>query len=194
MHRRTLIVALLVVAAVGAVVLVLATGSPAPEGEKEDRAGDVKIGEGPLPPRITDPADIREIDVRADGEVLTLEARMGTSLVRPVPEQSTTWRWEIYEDGDMTWIVSANVDLGPHVSVIATEGDFQASTNDKSLPGRVSVAGDTILVRLRISEIEGFPSTFETVLKTSLDGMRAESKSALATDRAPDGDLLQVGG
>lgn len=193
MHRGIALVVAIVVTLVGLVVLLLSTGRPTASGEKEDAVGDVKIGKGPLPPRKVDTADIQEVDARSENGVVTLEAKMGASLVPPVPEQSTTWRWEIYEAGEMTWIVSANVDLGPHVSVIATQGDYSASTNDKSLPGRVSIAGDTILIRLRASEVESFPERFDTLLKTSLDGMRTETSSALATDRAPDSGYLQVG-
>ena len=193
MQRRVLLVAAVVVLVVGAVVLLLATGRPTPDGEKEDLASDVKIGRGPLPPRNVDTADILEIDARSEDGIVTLEAKVGISLARPVPEQSATWRWEVYEDGEMTWIVSANVDLGPHVSVIETQGDYSAATNDRSLPGKVSTAGDTITIRLRASEIEGFPEVFDIVLKTSLDGIRTEAKSALATDRAPDKGFLRVG-
>ncbi|MEA2447229.1 MAG: hypothetical protein QOK47_866 [Actinomycetota bacterium] len=195
MHRRTLIVAAAVVIFVGLVALLLSTGDDIEAtAKKTDPAGDVKVDKGPLAPRDVDTADIQKVDARIEGGVLTLLAQMGKQLARPVPDQTATWRWEIYEDEAMTWIVSANLDLGPSVSVIATQGDFEASTNDKSFPGKVSIAGDTILIRLRTSEVDGFPPAFETFLETSLDGMRTQPGSALARDRAPDEGYLQVGG
>jgi hypothetical protein len=188
-------VAGVVVICVALIAWLLSTGAePEATADTTDPSGDVKVATGPQPPRDLDTADVEEVDARSESGVLTLIATMGQQLVRPVPGQSATWRWEIYEEGEMTWIVSANVDFGPNASILSTKSDYSAATNDKSLPGKVSVAGDTILIRLRTAEIEGFPATFEVALKTSLDGIRTEARSALAADRAPDEGYLRVGG
>ena len=119
---------------------------------------------------------------------------MASDVPQELPQQALGWRWEIYEKGQMTWLVSANVDLGPNASVLSTQTDFQGSTVDDTLPGQIRVEGSTLTIRIRSAEIEGFPSDFEWLVKSSLDGDRAAAKSALAEDKAPDGGFQRVTG
>jgi hypothetical protein len=93
----------------------------------------------------------------------------------------------------MTWLVSANVDLGPNVSVVATQAGYQASTVDETLPGEISLDGRTLTVRLTQTEIKGLPTDFDWLLKTSLDGDRTKPTSGLAQDTAPDSGFFRVG-
>src|SRR5687767_14504568 len=184
MSRKTLIAfGLAVIAVIAAVVLLVTGGS---EGSTDDALGDVELTDGGSQPRDLSVVDIRKATVTADGDELVFEATMQESIPEELPKQALGWRWELYEGGQMTWLVSANVDLGPNVSVIATQTGYQASTVDDTLPGEIAIDGPTLTVRLTRSEIEGLPAEFDWLLKTSLDGDRAKATSALAEDTAPD--------
>ena len=194
MNKSVLIVAAVVIAIVGLFAWLLSSGRTTVTARRNDPKSDVIIGKGSNRPRNVQIADIRNVTVRNEDGIVTLEAVMGKPLALRLPQESGVWRWEIYEDGTMTWIVSATVDVGPNASIIATQKDFSATTINDSLPGDVKIAGNKITVTLESGELKGFPQRFETVLKTTLDANRSKASSAVAEDRAPDGGELSVGG
>ena len=118
---------------VGLVALLLFTGGSGEQAKNQDGAGDVKVGKGPQAPEEIELADIERVNASLNDGTLRLEARMGAPLIRKSPQRSETWRWEVFEDGEMTWIVSAVIDIAPNVSVIATQRDYSASTVNDSL-------------------------------------------------------------
>lgn len=194
MSKRVALVVGAVIIIVGLIVLLLSTGGVSDTASREDPADDVVLGEGSDRPQHLGLVDVREVTVRSEGGLVRFEARMERPLALRFPQESAVWRWEINEAGELTWIISVNLDVGANVSIIATQRDYSASTINKTFPGKVSVRGDVILVRLETTELEGWPVSFETVLKTTLDGSRTKATSALAEDRVPDGGYLQVGG
>ena len=189
---RTTIAIIAVLVFVGAGIALLATGGGSSEARATDDRGDVSVGDGKNGPKDTSLADIDAAEISKDGSEIVLEADMVSDIPRKLPDQALSWRWEIYEAGQMTWIVSANVDLGPNVSVLATQKNYSSSTVDDRLPGDIEVEGSTMTVRLRTDEIEGFPSSFDWLIKTSLDGSRIEARSAIASDQVPDEGFLEV--
>lgn len=184
------IVAVLVM--VGAGIALLVTGGGSSAARATDDRGDVSVGEGKNEPKDTSLADLDSAEIRKDGSSILLEVDMVSEIPRRLPDQALAWRWEIYEAGQMTWIVSANVDLGPNASVLATQKDYSFSTVDDRLPGDIEVDGSRLTVTLRADEIDGFPSSFDWLVKTSLDGSRIQARSAIATDQVPDEGFLEV--
>ena len=190
--RRSVLALGAVLAAVAVSVVLLITGG-ADTHSVQDPAGDVTFTEGEGAPRDDALADIVKASVRRVGDGLVFEVEMNDAVPNKLAKQAMGWRWEVYEGGQMTWLLSANVDLGPNVSVVATQTNYSASTVDDTLPGSISVDGSNITVELDASGIEGFPLEFDWLLKTMLDGNRSEATSALAEDRAPDAGYLKVG-
>ncbi len=178
-------VALAIVGLIAAVVLVLATGGDPGVGSGDGR-GDVTITDGERAPENAELADIVGAVVRSQGADLVFEATMGESIPNRIRDGSLEFRWDISEAGTDTWIVSANVNLGPTAAVTSQRTDYGASTIDDSLPGSVEVDGATLLVTLQPEDIDGFPSDFTWRLKTTLDADRADPASAVATDSAPE--------
>ncbi len=192
MERRTLILLGIVIIAVGVSVILLVTGGAAPEASADDAKGDVKVGRGGTRPKDTSIADIQTATVRHDGSDLIFSVVMVGDIPREFSKEALSWRWELYESDRLTWIVSANVDLGPNVSVVATQKNYSTSTVDDTLPGEIDLEGKTLTVRIRADDVDGFPAAFAWFVETSLDGSRLKATSALAKDRAPDGGFLQL--
>ena len=193
MARSTLIAFGLVIVAIAAAIILLVTGGGASAGA-DDTQGDVRVSKGTDKPEKLAMADIRSATAARDGSDLVLEVEMDDSLPRELTKEALSWRWEIYESGQMTWLVSATVDLEPNVSVLATQTDYQASSTGDPFPGDIELSGSTVTVRLRSDEIDGFPGSFDWLVKTSLDGDRIETASAVASDRVPDDGYLRVDG
>ena len=193
MSRSTLMAFGLVVVAIAAAIVLLLTGGGASAGA-DDAQGDVRLSKGTGKPEKLALADIRSATAARDGSDLVLEVEMDDSLPGELQKEALSWRWEIYESGQMTWLVSATVDLEPNVSVLATQTDYQASSAGDSLPGDIELSGSTVIVRLHSDEIDGFPDSFDWLVKFSLDGDRIETSSAVASDRAPDDGYLRVDG
>ena len=181
-----------VVLVVAISIVLLVTGGGPTDPRADDPTGDVVVGEGKNPPKDVSVVDIDLAEVSHKGSDIIFEAAMATEIPKKLPAQAMTWRWEVHESGQMTWIVSANVDLGPNVSIVATERNYASSTVDETLPGEITLEGTKLVVRLSAAEIEGFPQTFDWLLKTSLDGSRIDAKSAVAEDLAPDGGTIQL--
>lgn len=191
MSRSASIVLGAVALAVLVAIVLLATGGNS-NLSAADESGDVEVSKGGGAPSELGIVDIREALVRAEGDDLVFEVTMEDRIPGKLRKEALAWRWELYEGGQMTWLLSANVDLGTNVSVVATQAGYQASTVDESLPGEVEIAEETITVRLDRSEIRGMPARFDWLLKTTLDGDRTKATSAIAEDQAPDTGFLRV--
>ena len=184
--NRTLLVALAIVGAAALIVVVLAGGGDAPV-TAGDRESDVILGDGDKPPGEAAFADIIDASVaKADGGVV-FEARMARDISTKTRKDVLSFRWDISENDEDTWMLSAEIGGRPVVSLRSLGTSFGASTIDDTLPGTISVSGDTIIVTLDSADIEGFPSSFGWGLTSTLDGDRADPASAVATDTAPDG-------
>ena len=173
---------------VGTIIVLLTTGGGLRRTRFDDPRGDVVLREGPQPPTDQQLADIRFAGVTYEGDELVFRARMDGELPRRLRgDSSIDWRWEITpSDRDGSWIVSANLDLGPTAAVNAGEGGFGASTVDGTLTADISVEAETLTVRLDPTEVPDFPTEFAWRLLTALDGDRSDPASAVVEDAAPD--------
>ncbi|HEX2295832.1 MAG TPA: hypothetical protein VHN37_11030 [Actinomycetota bacterium] len=190
-RKRLYVVVGVVIAAVASVVVLLLTGEAEPVRTFEDPGGDAMVGEGPSPPSDTALADIKTAEVREeDGEVV-FEAKLGAPVPDEVPQGAFGLRWEVHEEGDSTFLITADLDVGPTASILSERTDFGASTLEDSFPGSLEVAGDTITIRVDPAEVPRFPDEFAWLLKTSLDGDQGDPQSARAEDQAPDSGLGQ---
>lgn len=187
MDRKRLFVIFAVVgAAIASIVVLLVTGEAEPVRTFEDPAGDAQVEAGDNAPADTTLADIRSAEVRSDGDEIVFEAKLGGEIPNRLPDAAFNLRWEVYEEGDSTFLVTANLDVGPNASILGEQNGYGASTLDEGLPGSLEVTGDTIAIRLRAGEVPDFPQEFGWVLLTSLDGDQGDPQSARAEDRAPD--------
>jgi hypothetical protein len=200
MNRRVAIGVGLVVLLVAGTIYLLASGGPVdsdgspPTDTAEDPPNDQVVGEGPEPPAETALADIVEADVLRRGSTIVFRARMSADIPQRVKGGGMSWRWDIYEGPTGTWILSANLDVGPNASLTSTQTSYGTGTFDDTLPGKLSIEGDTISVTLRPDKVKGFPDDFEWSLGTMLDGAQGNPRSALATDSAPDDGRGSLGG
>lgn len=181
---KSLWVALGIIGAILVVVVVLNSGGPT--GGPDDPSNDVAVGEGEAPPEDASPADIERAEVRRDGDRIVFEAKMTQDVPKEVPGGSLEFRWNISENGDETWIVTANLSSALSAAVISHNTDYGSSTIDDTMPGSVAVDGDTVTVTLRPVRIDAFPNAFDWTLKSTLDADFADPASAVATDSAPD--------
>lgn len=187
MDRKRLAVVFAVVAiAIASIVVLLVTGEAEPVDTFADPAGDAAVGEGEKPPTDTTLADIQSAEVSDDGDEIVFEAKLGAEIPNRLRDGAFGVRWEIYEGGDSTFLVTASLDVGPTASVIGEQNGYGASTIDEQLPGSIEISGDTISIRLRPDEIPDFPDEFGWLLQTSLDGDQGDPQSARAEDKAPD--------
>lgn len=192
MERKGLYVVLsVVIAAVAAIVVLLMTGSAEPVRTFEDPGGDAVVGDGDKPPTDTTLADIKGAEVREEDGEIVFEARLGAPVPSKLPGGSFGLRWEIHEEGDSTFLITANLDVGPNASIVGEQTRYGASTFEESFPGSIEVTDDKILVRIDPGEIEDFPDEFAWLLKTTLDGDQGDPDSARAEDQAPDSGLGQ---
>jgi hypothetical protein len=187
MDRKKLAVVFAVVAvALASIIVLLVTGEAEPVRTFEDPGGDAVLEEGDKPPTDTTLADIRSAEVRSEGDEIVFAAKLGGDVPNEVAEGSFGLRWEVYEGGDSTFLITANLDVGPNASIIGEQNGYGASTLDEQLPGGLEIEGDTIEIRLNPSEVPDFPEEFGWLLQTSLDGDQGDPQSARAEDRAPD--------
>lgn len=187
MNRKQLLIVFVIVAVVLAVIIVLlVTGGATPEGSTEDASGDVVVSEGDNPPEDIELADIVDAQVTEESGQFVFEATMATEVPDDLGTNGMDWKWEVSEGGAVTWIVSANLDVGENATVFSTESGTTFSTIDDGLPGELTIEGATVRLALDPAEIEGFPSTFTWQLTTKLDGAKGEAGSATADDFAPD--------
>jgi hypothetical protein len=192
MSTRTLAVFGVVLAVVVAVIALLVTGGGGGINSDNDDGGDVSVSKGPAAPRDTNVADISRVEVTSEEGEVTFEAEMASDIPQRVKGGSLAWRWELYEEGQMTWLVTANVDLEPNASLVATQRNYFSGTVDDTLPGSINIEGSTLRIQVQANKVKGFPEKFEWLLKTSLDASRTKENSAVAEDLAPDSGYLQT--
>ncbi len=185
-RKKLAVVAAVVAIALVSIIALLVTGEAEPVRTFEDPGGDAAVEEGDKPPADTTLADIRSAEVRSEGDEVVFVAKLGGEVPNKVDEGSFGLRWEVYEGGDSTFLITANLDVGPSASIIGEQNGYGASTLDEQLPGSLEIEGDTIEIHLRASEIPDFPGEFAWLLQTSLDGDQGDPQSARAEDRAPD--------
>lgn len=187
MTTRQLAIAFAIVAVViGGLIVLLVTGGAPPGEEAKDPSGDVEVDEGPDAPDNTALADVERARVYLEASQIVFEAQMAAPVPRSLEGQTMEWRWEIFEDGTETWLVSAHVSVGePVAALTGQQSNYAASTIDDELPGGVDRRGNRIFVRLNPPELKRFPSEFTWRLTTTLDANRADPASAVATDTAP---------
>lgn len=189
--RSFLVLGIIVVLVAGVAWLLSGAGSSG--GSSEDRTGDVTITKGAKPPRDPKLADLTGGSVVPGDDGMTFDATVDATIPDSLDNGAMTFRWELTERGQVTWIVSASVDVERTASIVATQFDYRSSTIDRSLPGELQVEGDTVTLTLRTEEIEDFPTSFDWVLKAELDGDRTRSPSAVAEDVLPNDGSLHVG-
>lgn len=190
-RRRIYVVLGVVIAAVASVVVLLLTGEAGPVRTFDDPAGDTNLGEGENAPPDATLADIRSAEVREEDGQVVFEAKLGTTIPDELPEGSFGLRWEVHEEGDSTFLITANLDVGPNASILSERTDYGGGTLDESFPGSLEVVGETMTIRLDADEVPQFPDEFAWLLKTSLDGDQGDPQSARAEDQAPDSGFGQ---
>jgi hypothetical protein len=185
-RKKLAVVAGVIAVALASIIVLLVTGEAEPVRTFEDPGGDAAVEEGDKPPADTTLADIRSAEVRSEGDEVVFAAQLGGTVPKEIEEGSFGLRWEVYEGGDSTFLITANLDVGPNASIIGEQNGYGASTLDERLPGSLEIEGDTIEIRLSPDEIPDFPDEFAWLLLTSLDGDQGDPQSARAEDRAPD--------
>ncbi len=185
-RKRLYAVLAVVLVALASIVVLLFTGEAEPVRTFEDPGGDVVVGAGEKAPTDLTLADVRSAEVREEDGAVVFEARLGGPIPDKLPDAAFGLRWEVYEGGDSTFLITANLDVGPNASIIAEQGTYGGSTIDESFPGSLEVVDDRIVIRLDGGEVAGFPAEFAWLLKTSMDGDQGNPQSARAEDRAPD--------
>lgn len=192
MDRKRLYVVLgVVLVAVAAVVVLLATGSPEPVETFSDPGGDARVGEGEGGPNDTTLADIETAEVREEDGEIVFEVSLGATVPDELPDGGFGLRWEVHEAGDSTFLITMNLDVGPNAYIVGEPTTYGASTIDETFPGSLEVTGETIAIRLDPDEVPKFPDEFAWVVKTSLDANKGDADSARAEDQAPDSGLGQ---
>ena len=185
-RKRLYVVFAVVAAALASIVVLLVTGEAEPVRSFEDPSGDARVEEGDNPPVDTSLADLRAAEVRSEGDEIVFEAKLGATIPNELTDGAFSLRWEVYEGGDSTFLVTANLDVGPNASIVGELNGYGASTLDEQLPGSLEISGDTIAIHVRAGEVPDFPDEFGWLLLTSLDGDQGDPRSARAEDRAPD--------
>lgn len=187
MNKKLVLVAVLVLIAVGGLVLLLATGGEETPATLADPAGDVVLDDGSNPPDDITLADLRNAEVVQDGADIIFRATFATQLPSKMRPGELEVRWDVAEEGVDTWQVSARIDqLGLAAAIVSNETDYGAGTFDDSFPGEARIVGDQLLLRIRPGDVPQFPSGFDWRLSTSLDGDSGNIESARAEDEAPN--------
>lgn len=184
-----------IVGVIVAIIAALSFGGPE-GGGSADASGDVALGEGADAPQDPSLADVSGAEVRREDGKVIFEVTMAKPVPPKVRNGSLEFRWDVSKNGEDTWIVSANLNIGPTAAVTSQKTNYGASTIDGTMPGDIDIDGNVLRVIVRVGEIEGFPQTFNWRLTTTLDGDRANPRSATATDTAPDsgaGEVIEEG-
>lgn len=189
--RSLIVLGVIVVVAVEAVWLLSGGGNSG--GSTTDPTGDVVVTKGPKRPADIKLADLTKGSIVLEDGSAVLEATVDATVPESLDVEAIAFRWEITENGQVTWIVSASVDVERTASLVATQVDYRSSTIDRSLPGDLVIQGGTVTVTLETDGLEGFPSAFDWTLQTELDGDRTRSPSAVAKDSVPNEGSLRVG-
>lgn len=189
--RSLLVLGVIVLVAVAAVWLLSGAGNSG--GSTTDPTGDVVVTKGPKRPADIKLADLTKGSIVLEDGSAVFEATVDAAVPGSLDVEAIAFRWEVTENGQVTWIVSASVDVERTASVVATQVDYRSSTIDESLPGDLVVEDGTVTVTLETDGLEDFPSAFDWTLQTELDGDRTRSPSAVAKDLVPNEGSLRVG-
>ncbi|MDQ3953778.1 MAG: hypothetical protein M3279_12585, partial [Actinomycetota bacterium] len=127
-RKRLFVVFAVVAAALASIVVLLVTGEAEPVRTFEDPGGDARVEEGDSPPTDTTLADIRSAEVRSEDDHVVFEAKLGGPVPDRLRDGAFGLRWEIYEEGDSTFLITANLDVGPNASIVGQQNDYGAST------------------------------------------------------------------
>lgn len=181
----------LVVALTG-VAVVATFGILLLRGDGSDPRGDVRVVEAlapdaPAPSASETLADIVRASVGRDGSTLLFRATVASPIPPELDESSLEFRFDLSEEDRPAWTVAAAVAEGATASLVSQTSAYGSSTIDGTMPGSVSVAGDTITIALQVSRVEAFPDDFDWVLATSLVGTGGSAGSVRFEDRYPDG-------
>lgn len=175
---------------IGGLVVLLVTGGSPPGEEAKDPAGDVEVEDGPDAPNDAALADVERARVYLRASQIVFEAKMAAPIPGSLEGETMEWRWEIFEGGTETWLVSAHISVGdPVAALTAQQSNYASSTIDGKLPGGIDYSGNTLFVRLNPPEVKKFPDKFTWRLTTTLDANRGDPDSAVATDTAPASGL-----
>ena len=193
MNRSRSLLVLGILAVAAAAIAWLLSGAGGSGGSTTDEKGDVVVTKGAKRPSDTKLADLTEGSVALEDGSAVFEATVNSQVPDALDGEAIAFRWEVIENGQVTWIVSASVDVERTASVVATQVDYRSSTIDDSLPGDLVVEDGTVTVTLETEGLDGFPSSFDWTLRTELDGDRTRSPSAIAKDSVPNEGSLRVG-
>ena len=184
-------IALAIVVVVGGIVLLLFTGGSSPQASG-DAADDVAVGTERKPPEDASLADLVASEVTvSDGEV-RFEATLGADIPNKIPDGSLELRWDLLTGGTESWIVQVNVNIGVSAAITSQQTNYGSSTVDDTLPGEVTVEGDSVTLLMDTGQIKGFPSDFQWRLTSTLDASMSDTRSAVATDTLPDSGANDV--
>lgn len=185
-NKQLTIASVIVAVVIGGLVVLLATGGSPPGEQAKDPSGDVEIEEGPDAPTDIALADVERARVYLHASQIVFEAQMAAPIPRSLKGQTMEWRWEIFEGGTETWLVSAHISVNePVAALTAQRSNYATSTIDGKLPGGIDYRGNKIFVRLNPPGLKRFPSEFTWRLTTALDANRADPGSGVARDIAP---------
>lgn len=177
-----------IVAVIGAVVLVLALGGP--EVPTEQR-GDLTYIDGVTPEDrpggnlVASIADIASAEVIRDGPELVFTAEVAAPIPQRLRVSALGFRWEIAGDVGPKWTLALAIGPEEEVSLFSDAG-FGVGTVDDTFPGGVSIEGTKVEVRMEPDGVEAFPKSFEWSLAASLRAFRHETDSPRVEDRFPD--------
>ncbi len=187
MKSKQTIALIVVLVVIAGTVILLSTGGSAPVGAFED-AGGPTLAPGDNAPTDGALADIVSAEVSGEGQEIVFQATLAEEIPNRIEEGSLDLRWDLAIDGQDTWIVAVDFDLGPVATVSSNvEGNnYLATTSTETFPGGVEVSGDTVTVRLLADEVPEFPDEFTWVLQSRLDADPGDAASGTMEDRVPD--------
>ncbi|HET7481968.1 MAG TPA: hypothetical protein VFK89_03835 [Actinomycetota bacterium] len=192
MNRRGLVIGFVVAAiVVVAVIVLLATGGTT---SGTDGTGDVKVDDGPHAPRTVQIVDIATTSVHRDGDTITLSATANGNIPRSIANGSLEYRWELGHTAETTeWIVTVAVNVDASASLLATQRDYSSTTINDTFPGDFTIKGARLTVEIDSAQVKGFPTHFDFHVESTLDANRADTRSGLAHDRAPNEGTISSG-
>lgn len=207
MSRRGLVAGVALVALfVAGLVALLAAGGGSGSGSArgpgslglEDPGSDVVVAPGDNPPHRPQRAELVAAEVVGRGDDLEFRARLGSPVPRRMSGESFDLLWDLYEDGERTWTLSVALDVGRTVTLLAVNSNFATSSLDEDFPGSVEVAGDVVTITVRPGDFDPrgprIPDEFSWRLRSRLDGVQGDPRSAVAEDSLPDRGFGDISG
>jgi hypothetical protein len=189
MTPRQLWAVLTLVGALALIVVLLVTAGEDTAASLEDARGDVDVEKGPGAPRDVAAADIVVAEVRGDDSEVVFELRLAAPVEGRRPAGALAVQWDVIEDGDYTWLVTADLGSRPYAGLVSQRTTYGSSTLDGTLPGDFAVAEDVVTVTIRTAGLRAWPDEFDWTVGTTLDPNRSDTGSPVAEDRAPEADV-----